>query len=115
VKWEEKMKSNEVWKTPPDTFRKGGWPAGWKKKETMHQVGKTKGRKDCFWYSPGKKRFQLMVEVEHFINALQQVEGNEKLAWKIKKHFRLVPRLGEPLSFTLPKCLYKCPRLYVQH
>jgi len=28
---------------------------------------------------------------------------------------RLVPRLGEPLSFTSPKCLYKYPRLYVQH
>jgi len=88
VKGEENMKSSESWKTPPDTFRKGGWPAGWKKKELTRQVGETKGRKDCFWYSPGEKRFRSMVEVERFIDALQQVEGNEKLAWKITKEAR---------------------------
>ena len=78
--------AQEVWSGPPDEAIPGGWPDGWTKKLFERPTGKTKGTKDRYWYSPKtQKKFRSMIEVNRFMDALKQANGDEDRAWKIFK------------------------------
>ena len=71
----------------------GGWPEGWTKKVVKRASGESKGHTDRYWYTPiTQLKLRSMVEVQKFIQALEQTNGDEVAAKKIFKSIRLVKK-----------------------
>ena len=55
-----------------------GWPDGWKKRIYERRGGRSKGRKDSYWYAPGKKSpFRSLKEAKKYI-ILEELRREEE-------------------------------------
>lgn len=76
----------EVYSGEPNEPLEGGWPPGWTKKIFERPSGATKGTHDRYWYTPiTKRKLRSMIEVNRFLAALGESNGDEDEAWKIFK------------------------------
>jgi hypothetical protein len=73
-----------IWEGIPDEYLylDGGWPQGWIKKVYVRGP-----RVDRYWYSP-KLQYELrsVIQVERFISALAECNGDEQAALKIARN-----------------------------
>ena len=77
----------------PDEPLPGGWPDGWTKKVFQRASGESKGHTDRYWFTPiNQFKLRSMVEVNKFMQALEQTNGDEVAAKKIFKSVILVTK-----------------------
>ena len=93
-----KVKRVEIYRGPPDDVLAGGWPEGWTKVIMQRQGGATKGSKDKYWHSPKGHKFSSKVQVQKFLKALVQTQGNETAAITFYKHIELHPQIVRPAT-----------------
>jgi hypothetical protein len=64
------------------------WPPGWTQESVIRQSGKLVGKADRYFITPDKTcKLRSLKEIERFIKALHQYNGNETLAKKHMKDF----------------------------
>jgi len=78
--------AKEIWSGAPTEQIEGGWPPGWTKKVFQRQSGDSKGGTDRYWYTPKHQlKLRSMAEIQRFMKALIQCEGDEVMAYKYRK------------------------------
>lgn len=87
---EPRVAPKEVYSGEPEATDKlttgEPWPPGWTKKKFQRRGGTARGRPDPYWYTPvEKKKLRSMNEVNRFMAALKEANGDESKAWTIFK------------------------------
>ena len=78
----------------------GQWPSGWTKKVYLRTKGKTKGRRDSYWFTPEKHfRLRSMSEVDRYMSQLRRFNGDEEMAMK---HHRDEKNSVKPVGIEKP-------------